>query len=221
MKKVIPKSKPLSVSNPPGAPEVRCAFSRMISVTDLKPNPRNPNQHPPEQLAIYWKVVNHQGIRRAIVISKESGFIVTGHGLYETLKANGITSAPVDEQSFKTPADEWAHLLADNRLPQLADLDASALASLEHEISAAGLELDLTGALLEEPTPVSFAEVATQTPPQFTWVLIGLPTVRFGEIAERIEQLAGVKEIFCATTSNDQEPPKNPRSEIGTQKSEK
>ena len=33
--------------------------------------------------------------------------------------------------------------------------------------------------------------------------LIGLPTVRFGEIAERIEGLAGIKDIFLETTSNN------------------
>ena len=217
MKKGIPKRGPLESTlqraSPRNSlkaglqPEVRCAYSRIAKLEELKPNPRNPNQHPAEQLALYWKVVNHQGIRRAIVVSKQSGFIVTGHGLFESLKANGVTTAPIDEQDFKTPADEWAHLLADNRLPQLADLDAAALATLENEISLAGLDLELTGALLEEATAVEFKELATQTPPRFTWVLIGLPTVRFGEIAEKIEQLATVQDIFCAMTSSDQEPP--------------
>jgi hypothetical protein len=194
-----PKPKPKQVE-----PAVRCAYTRIAELDTLNPNPRNPNQHPPEQLALYWRIVVHQGIRRSIVVSKQSGHIVTGHGLYECLKANGIKTVPIDEQDFKTPADEWAHLLADNRLPQLADLDAAALTALENEISLAGLDLMLTGALLDAAvTPVTMKDVAVQAPPRFTWVLIGIPTVRFGEISERIEDLAVTKEIFLETTCND------------------
>lgn len=30
---------------------VHCSHVRMAKVADLKPNPRNPNRHPPEQIA--------------------------------------------------------------------------------------------------------------------------------------------------------------------------
>lgn len=33
-----------------------------------------------------------------------------------------------------------------------------------------------------------------------TWVLIGIPTVRFGEISERVEEIAGLSEVICETT---------------------
>lgn len=188
----------------PCGPTVRCAFTEMSDIDKLVPNALNPNKHPTEQLELYWKIVLHQGIRRAIVVSNQSGKIVTGHGLYETLKFHGVKQAPIDRQDFKTPADEHAHLLADNRLPQIAHLDASALGTLEQEITTAGLDLEFTGVVLEVTgETVSMAGVATQTPPKFTWVLIGLPTVRFGEIAERIEGLAGIKDIFLETTSNN------------------
>ena len=155
------KPKPDSaVRRPPNAvrPAVRCTFTRMVPLADLKPNPRNPNQHPPEQLALYWKVIAHQGIRRPIVVSKLSGLMVTGHGLYATLKANGVVEVPVDDQEFKSPADEWAHLLADNRLPELAELDLNLVNTLETELSLAGLDLELTGKLFE---PIAPPEIPT------------------------------------------------------------
>jgi len=188
----------------PGLPAIRCAHTRLAALDELKPNPRNPNQHPPEQMRLYKKVVLHQGIRRAIVVSNQSGLIVTGHGLYQLLKELGVKQAPVDFQDFKTPADETAHMLADNRLPELHDLDVSALAALEQDISLAGLDLELTGAMFDEaPSPVTLVDVETQAPPKYTWALIGIPTVRFGEIAERIAELGLVPDIFLETTSND------------------
>lgn len=184
-------------------PAIHCTFTEMVPVEKLQPNERNPNRHSPAQLALYWKIISHQGIRRAIVVSNLSGKIVTGHGLYECLKVNGIKEAPIDRQDFKTPADEYAHLLADNKLPQLADLDAAAVEALKGNISLAGLDLELTGDFLQPPTEVTLKQVSTQAPPRFTWILIGLPTVRFGEISETIERLAETKEIFLETTSND------------------
>ena len=39
--------------------------------------------------------------------------------------------------------------------------------------------------------------------PKMTWVLIGIPTVRFGEIAEKMESLAAIEGVVLESTSND------------------
>lgn len=135
---------------------VRRAFTRLARVSELQANPRNPNKHPAPQIELYAKILKHQGIRRPAVVSKESGLIVTGHGLVETLRFLAVRDCPIDEQSFRGSKpgdpgpDELAHLLADNSLPQLADLDAAQVTALEQELSLAGLDLQLTGKLLEE-----------------------------------------------------------------------
>jgi len=126
-------------------PAIRCAHTRMVALGELKPNPRNPNQHPEDQMRLYRKVVLHQGIRRAIVVSNQSGLIVTGHGLFQLLQSLGVTEAPVDFQDFATPADETAHLLADNRLPELADLGEEDLKLLLVELKDDSLDLELAG----------------------------------------------------------------------------
>ena len=40
---------------------VRCAFDEMVVLSELKPNPRNPNTHPPGQLKLLAKIIEHQG----------------------------------------------------------------------------------------------------------------------------------------------------------------
>src|SRR5947209_19328572 len=104
------------------APEVRCSCSEVVPTGKLKPNPENPNKHQKAQLETYAKIIRHQGWRKPVVVSKRSGLIVTGHGAWLTAKAQGWGNVPVDYQEFATAADEWAHVVADNRLPQIADM---------------------------------------------------------------------------------------------------
>jgi hypothetical protein len=73
------------------------------------------------------------------------GFIVAGHGRYEAAKVLGLSAVPVDYQDFATEADEWAHLVADNRLAELAEADESALKGLLAELKAGDFDLDLAG----------------------------------------------------------------------------
>lgn len=124
-------------------PAVRCSHSALVRVGELTANPKNPNTHPPEQLKIYARILTHQGWRKAITVSKQSGLIVTGHGAWLTAKAEGWPTVPVDYQDFASPQDETAHMVADNRLPQLAEVDGLALVTLlETDLKEV---IDLTG----------------------------------------------------------------------------
>ena len=114
----------------PTLPAVRCQFSKLVPPAKLKANPRNPNKHPLEQLDLYAKVIQHQGWRRAVVVSKRSGLIVTGHGAVECALAQGWSQVPVDYQDFASEDDETAHMLADNRLGQGSEIDERDLSEL-------------------------------------------------------------------------------------------
>lgn len=61
---------------------------------------------------------------------------------------------------------------------------------------------ELVGQPTEDADTV-LKQLDTRPPPKMTWCLIGLPTVRWGEIAETIEQLAAVPDIIMETASND------------------
>ena len=60
--------------------EVWCAHERLSPIEELKPNPRNPNKHPEEQLELLAKNIRYFGWRHCITVSKRSGCIVAGHG---------------------------------------------------------------------------------------------------------------------------------------------
>jgi ParB-like chromosome segregation protein Spo0J len=124
------------VPQAPSKPLVNCAFDELVPLEKLVPNPRNPNQHPQSQVALLAKVIAHQGWRSPVVVSTRSGFIVAGYGRYEAAKVLGLSAVPVDYQDFATEADEWAHLVADNRLAELAEADESALKGLLAELKA-------------------------------------------------------------------------------------
>jgi ParB-like chromosome segregation protein Spo0J len=137
----MPKPKPTTASTIP----IHCSYARLADVTSLVSNPRNPNKHSDKQVALLAKVIRHQGWRAPITVSKRSGFIVTGHGRLAAALLLQVEQVPIDEQDFATEADEWAHLVADNRIAELADADRGMIADLLGELDAGGLDMDLTG----------------------------------------------------------------------------
>ena len=59
---------------------VFCAHDAIVDVTKLVPNPKNPNQHPDNQIQLLGRIIRQAGWRQPITVSKRSGFIVKGHG---------------------------------------------------------------------------------------------------------------------------------------------
>jgi DNA modification methylase len=117
----------------------------MRALAALTPNPRNPNTHPPKQIDLLASIIAAQGWRAPITVSARSGFVVRGHGRLMAAYALGLEEAPVDVQEYDTEAAEWADLVADNRIAELAEIDAPALADFLREIETTGIDMDLTG----------------------------------------------------------------------------
>jgi DNA modification methylase len=126
-------------------PEVKCAHDEMLPLERLVPNPRNPNKHPKTQIALLARIIEAQGWRAPITVSTRSGFIVRGHGRYLAAGALGCETAPVDFQDYANEAEEWADLIADNRLSELAETDEGLLRDLLAEINASEFDPSLTG----------------------------------------------------------------------------
>jgi DNA modification methylase len=124
---------------------VYCAFDELIDITTLVPNPRNPNQHPQKQIELLAKIIKNQGWRSPITVSTRSGFIVRGHGRLLAAQLLGMGQVPVDRQDYATEAEEWADLIADNRIAELAEIDNDMLASLLSEINIGEFDASLTG----------------------------------------------------------------------------
>ena len=124
---------------------VHCAHDRLALVTELRPHPKNPNQHPPEQVALLAKIIAHQGWRAPVVVSKRSGFIVAGHGRLLAALELGLERVPVNDQEFASDADELAHLAADNRIAELSETDGAKLKDLLLELDTGAFDMDLSG----------------------------------------------------------------------------
>jgi hypothetical protein len=126
---------------------VHCAHDEIVEVETLVPNPRNPNRHSEEQIRLLAKIIKYQGWRAPITASTRSGFVVRGHGRLAAARLLGVDLVPVDRQGYATEAEEWADLVADNRLSELNEMDAAALKDILQELDS-GM-LDILGADME------------------------------------------------------------------------
>lgn len=130
--------------------KVNCAFDKMVKVTDLKPNPKNPNKHPDKQIDLLVKIIQYQGWRNPIVISNRSGFIVKGHARRLAAIKLNTAEVPVDFQDYDSDEMELLDLVADNQIAELAEWNNSTLKDVLQEIDTGELDMDLSGFKEEE-----------------------------------------------------------------------
>jgi len=124
---------------------VYCAYDKLIKPENLTGNPRNPNKHSEEQIKLLAHIIKNQGWRAPITVSNQSGYIVRGHGRLAAALQFGAELVPVDYQNYNSEAEEWADLIADNRLSELAEIDTEMLSKLISDINISDISLILTG----------------------------------------------------------------------------
>lgn len=124
---------------------VFCAHDAVVKTSEIKPNPRNPNQHPPEQIKLLGAIIKAQGWRGPITISNRSGMIVRGHGRLMAAQLEDLAEVPVDYQNYSSEAEEMADLIADNRIAELSDADNKMLAEVFADIDTGEIPFMLTG----------------------------------------------------------------------------
>lgn len=124
---------------------VFCAHDAIVDVAKLVPNPKNPNQHPDSQIQLLGRIIRRTGWRQPITVSKRSGFIVKGHGRLAAALLEGVKEVPVDYQNYTTEAEEYADLVADNRIAELAETDSKLLADILADIDTGEIPVELTG----------------------------------------------------------------------------
>lgn len=100
-----------------------CAHTALVELHKLQENPKNPNTHPDRQIELLAKIIDYQGQRAPIVVSKRSGFITKGHGRLMALRKLGWEKAAVDYQDYDSEAQEYADVVADNKIAELAQHD--------------------------------------------------------------------------------------------------
>lgn len=121
--------------------QFNCSYTELVNISKLIPNPKNANKHPPKQIERLAKIIDFQGQRSPIVVSKRSGFITKGHGRLEAIKLLGWTDAAVDYQDYLSEAQEYADIIADNEIARWAELDRFMLFEDLKEIELGDFEL--------------------------------------------------------------------------------
>lgn len=133
---------PKAVTND-GIP-IFCAHDEIVPVQNLKPNPLNPNNHPQEQIELLKQIIEKTGWRQPITVSNRSGLITKGHGRLQAAKFAGWANVPVDYQDYSNQDEEYADLIADNRLAELSNIDNKMLSEMIGTIEDEDI-LSLTG----------------------------------------------------------------------------
>lgn len=91
-------------------PEIRCAHAELKAPADLQDHPRNPYTHGKKQIEDLAKGIELWGWCLPILVSKRSGFIVSGHARKAAANLRGWTKVPVDFIDFKSEAMEIAFM---------------------------------------------------------------------------------------------------------------
>lgn len=120
-----------------------CAYTELVDIHKLVPNPKNNNHHPKEQIDRLAKIIDYQGQRSPVVVSNRSGFIVKGHGRLEAIRKLGWEKVAVDYQDYESEAQEYADMTADNQIAMWAEFDNEMLKEQLPELG--DLDLDLLG----------------------------------------------------------------------------
>lgn len=133
-----------------GSVPVYCSHDKIVPVEDVKPNPKNPNQHPKNQIELLAKIITTQGWRAPVTVSTRSGLVVRGHGRLMAAMFAGLDFVPVDFQHYDSNDEELADLLADNKIAELAEIDNRLLADVFAGIDLDSIDMDITGYTEEE-----------------------------------------------------------------------
>ena len=124
--------------------QVFCCHDELVPISNLNPNPQNPNTHPQEQIKLLADIIEKQGWRQPITVSNQSNLIVKGHGRLAAAQLKGWSNVPVDYQDYPNQDAEIADLMADNKLAELSEIDADLERAILSEIEDENM-LALTG----------------------------------------------------------------------------
>ena len=138
-----------------GKVEVWCDHSEILKLSELKPNPDNPNIHTDDQIKRLSGLIKRHGWRHPITISNRSGFIVRGHGRYLAAVSGGMGKVPVDFQDYESHIDEQLDLIADNKIAELSFVDDELVKKLFDDLD--GFKFDVQDAGYE-PGEIEAAE---------------------------------------------------------------
>jgi len=174
----------------------------------VQPDPKNARVHSPGNLEAIRASLKAYGQRQPVVANSPSGIIEAGNGRWLAAQQLGWEYIAVVWVK-DAPGTQTGFSIADNRTAELAEWSQERLGELFEDDpfdGEAGLReaLQLDG-LFGPPRDgvrtgdgVDVVPIDPNPPPR-AWVLVGIPTVRFHEIAETVERLAALEDVIVET----------------------
>jgi hypothetical protein len=120
--------------------KIHCLYDKLVKLKDLKPHPKNRNKHGADQIARLAKILDYQGWRYPVKVSKLSGHVTSGHGRIMAAELNKWDKIPVNFQDYENEEQEYADVQADNAIASWAELD---MAGINGDLENLGPDFDL------------------------------------------------------------------------------
>lgn len=115
-----------------------------VDINKLIPHPDNPNKHSADQIKRLASIIKYQNWRLPIIVSVNTGYVVSGHGRLQAAKQLKLKEVPVSYQDFLSTEQEYAFLVSDNAIASWAELDLSAINSVIPDLGP-DFDIDLLG----------------------------------------------------------------------------
>lgn len=109
--------------------QFHCKYDELIDPKSLTEHPKNRNVHSESQIERLAAIYKYNGVRHPIIVSRQSGFIVAGHGRKRAAIKAKMKAFPVVYQDFIDTDQEYAFLISDNALSDWSELDFSSINS--------------------------------------------------------------------------------------------
>ncbi len=179
-----------------------------VPLSELRFDKRNARAHNEKNLAAIKASLARYGMRKPIVLNVETGEIEAGNGTLQAAILLGWSHVAV-VRVRDDPATHIGFGLADNRTAELAEWDEQQLLDLALEVKSANLDAydelllhDLVNSLTND-APIEKLDVKPLPP--MTWALVGVPTVKFGRVADTLQKLGAMADVQIEISSSNYE----------------
>ena len=123
---------------------LRLIKDRVVSIGDIKLNPRNARAHPDWQVAQIARSIETYGLTEPLLVD-ENLMLLAGEGRLLATQKLGLEEAPVRVIEGLTESQKSIYVIADNQIALNATWDEDKLRAAVEELERGLADLDLTG----------------------------------------------------------------------------
>lgn len=117
---------------------------KKVKLSELRPNPDNPNKHPESQIVKIKRSMEKFGYKSPIMVTQDN-IIIVGHGRHKALKSlptvTDDTEIQVIELPFANKSEANAYMVTDNRLGEDSEFDTPKLVELINQVEIEGVDV--------------------------------------------------------------------------------